>query len=548
MTNRRPLPKVDFESGEGEPSPIRRFHLLPLIIGVLGFAALYSVVVYGFSNKFWEPPLYAVLIPEILIYMGLAGSFFLLIWDIVRRDDLGIGIITFGIIFYLSLIFILPYIAIWSGPDRRDSLAEIVAVLRQPLTEHRLRGELTNVKASDHFVFFTDSPTRITVERMRRLEEIFSRVSKLLGTPSPPDRIKIYLPARDVRFGVNRGSIYAASYDEIGRYLVHMALYLGPGYTPVQILYEGIGRALDGRKVDRIHKEARDILRTGLAPPLSHLIPYRRWHHASTEELERAKRLSGSFVRYLIDQYDIGSFKSLFGRATESTVKKRFKRIYGADFRSYEKRWLTFIATEYCDVPPDRATDQPWLKLQLLKIDAYENRKGVQPQIYLDLGMPPEEKWATLSPLSGKEADEVEREFAEPSNIEEFHGRFGRLRETRWRKHRDRYEDGFITFRMKKGRSGYAFVFAVSRDEREGLLRFGCMGRAKVYLNGNPILNTAGKSALLDSDSVPIKLRLGENPILIRISGEGEASFILRITAMDGGKLDGLEFKSPIGD
>lgn len=546
MTDRRSLPKVDFESGEGEASPIRKFHLLPLIIGVLGFAALYSIVGYSFSNKFWEPPLYAVLIPEILIYMALAGSLLLLIWDIIRRDDLGIGIITFGIIFYLSLIFILPYIAIWADPDRRDSLAEIVTVLRQPLTERRLQNELPNVKASDHFIFFTDSPTRITAERMERLEKLFMEVSKLLGTPSPSDRIKIYLPVREVRFGVNRGSIYAESYDEIPRYLVHMALYLGPGYTPVQILYEGIGRALDGRKADQIHMEAREILETGLAPPLSHLIPYRRWHHASAEELEWAKKLSGSFIRYLIDRYDISSFKSLFGRATESTVKKRFKRLYGTDFRSYEKRWLTFIATKYCDVSPDRATDQPWLNLQLLKIDGYENRKEVQPQIYLDLGMPPEEKWATLSPLSGEEADEVERDFAKPANTMEFHSRFGRLRETRWRRHKDRYEDGFITFKMKRGQSGYAFLFLLSRNERDSMLRFGCKGKAKIYLNGDLILQTAGKTARLDSESVPIRLHSGENPILVRISGEGEVSFILRITAPDGTGLEGVEFRSPI--
>jgi hypothetical protein len=546
LINQRQLPQVDFESGEKEPSPIRKLHLIPLLIGILGFSGLYVVVVYSFSYKLWEPPLYGVLIPEILIYIGLTGCFLLLAWDLKRRDDIGIGIIAFGLMFYFGLIFILPYIAIWTGPDRRDSLSEIVTILRQPLTERRLQAELPNVRESTHLVFFTDSPTRITLTRIRELENHLRRISQELKTPLPPGKIKIYLPAKGVRLGVNRGSIYAESYEQIPRYLVHMMLYLGPGYTPVQILYEGIGRALDGRDVDEIHKEARDTLKTGTAPPLSYLIPYRRWHNSSADELERAKRLSGSFVRYLIDRKGIDSFKSLFGRVTERSVKKRFKRLYGSDFQSFEKKWLTFIATQYCGVPLEQALDQPWLNLQLLKVDAFEDKDKVQPQAYVNLGMAPERRWATLGLVKGKEADEIEREFAVPTDADMFHARFGELRETRWRRHNDRREDGLITYRMKNGHFGYAFIFVTGQEERDGMLRFGCEGEAKVYLNGRLILQAKGHEVQLDGETVPIKLNPGRNPILIRITGEKRASFILRLTDSYGERLEGVRFESPL--
>ncbi|RKY05127.1 hypothetical protein DRP77_01910 [Candidatus Poribacteria bacterium] len=537
------IPKVDFESGEREPSPLRKLHIIFAIIGVGGFGGLYAILAKGFSDKTWLAPYPAVLISELALYLGLGGCLALLISDLIRRDDLGIGIITSGLMFYLSMTFILAYIGVWTGPDRRDALAEIATILRQPSLERRLQLKLTEVKESEHFVYFLDSPSRLTSDDISRIEGFYRRISSELGVELPI-KARVYLPTEE-RIGINRGVIFAVSLEELRRQIVQMLIYLGPGCTPVQIFHEGIALALEGEEASAIHLRAVEVLKTGAAPPLSTLFPYHKWHEVPPEEIERVKELAGSFVRYLIDRYGLARVKSLFGKSTERATKRAFKKLFEADLPAVEKEWLTFLVTNYSGLPVERALEQPWLDLQFLKIDA--KRGKVSERAYLRLGIPPERRWAVLGPIKKGTDFKVESAFALPKSEEDFRARFGWTHEIRWRKHSDGWEEGIVELRVKRDRFSYAFLFLNAQTGGEALIRLGNVGYIKLFLNGKPLIERRSSELRLDEVSIPVELKPGRNPLLVKVGGRGgKASFVLRVTDSEGKGLEGLKFESPL--
>lgn len=536
------IPKIDFESGEKEPSPLRKLHLILAIVGVGGFGGLYAILAKGFSDKTWLAPYPAVLISELALYLGLGGCFALLISDLIKRDDLGIGIITSGLMFYLSMTFILAYIGVWTGPDRKDALAEIATILRQPFLERRLQLKLTEVKESQHFVFFLDSPSRLTPRDISDIEGFYQRVSSQLGVELPL-KARVYLPTEE-RVGINRAAIFAGSSEELRHQIVQMLIYLGPGYTPVQIFHEGIARALESEEASDIHLRAVEFLKTSSLPPLSLLLPYHRWHEVPLEEIEQVKELTGSFVRYLVDRYGIDRIKALFGKSTERATRREFKKLFKSDLPSAEKEWLTFLAINYSGAPVEKALEQPWLDLQFLKIDA--KRGEVDERAYLKLGIPPERRWISLGPVKGEKASEVEAKFALPRSEEDFEARFGWTREIRWRKHKDGWEEGIVELKAKEGRFSYAFLFLNAQTGGEAILRLGNVGYIKLFLNGKPLIERRSSELRLDDLSIPVELKPGRNTLLAKVAGsDGRASFLLRVTDSEGKGLEGLSFESP---
>jgi len=52
---------------------------------------------------------------------------------------------------------------------------------------------------------------------------------------------------------------------------------------------------------------------------------------------------SGSFVRYLIDQYGLAKFKFLLPRAGENNYRNIFQEMYGKNIHDFEKEWYDFL-------------------------------------------------------------------------------------------------------------------------------------------------------------------------------------------------------------
>ena len=120
-----------------------------------------------------------------------------------------------------------------------------------------------------------------------------------------------------------------------------------------------------------------------------------------------------------------------------------------------------------------------------------------------------------------------------------------------WQKSADRTLNGYISLGDKVDwGAAYAFATVTSPDEREVQFRFDSDDQGKVFLNGKEVLtNTEAHSATIDRYTVPVRLRSGENSILVKVCEEEEGwGFYLRITDTDGNPFEDLKINYPAGN
>lgn len=121
-------------------------------------------------------------------------------------------------------------------------------------------------------------------------------------------------------------------------------------------------------------------------------------------------------------------------------------------------------------------------------------------------------------------------------------------KEVAWQEARDSVPDAYIDlneiFDEADWTVAYAFAQIISPDDREAQLRIGSDDGAKVWLNGEEVLSSGvGRSAGIDQDIIPVKLKGGVNKVLMKVCDEAvDWGFYVRITDMEGNPYTDLSY------
>jgi hypothetical protein len=93
----------------------------------------------------------------------------------------------------------------------------------------------------------------------------------------------------------------------------------------------------------------------------------------------------------------------------------------------------------------------------------------------------------------------------------------------------------------------YAATQVDAPEARDVQLRIGSDDEAKVWLDGNLVLNSrAARFAAMDQDIVPVRLRAGKNVILVKVCNRTESwGFYVRVTDVQGRGCPDLRFSPP---
>ncbi|MHB2148433.1 peptidase MA family metallohydrolase [Calditrichota bacterium LG25] len=126
--------------------------------------------------------------------------------------------------------------------------------------------------------------------------------------------------------------------------ITHVMTWNALGEPGTQFFSEGIAVAMDGEwrssadTIVSVHQWTKKFLLEGTLPALNELIG--NWNGVPGSI---SYPVSGSFVRFLLEEYGAEKLKQLFYRATPDNFNDEFQRIYHASLPSVEQRWQ-----EYC--------------------------------------------------------------------------------------------------------------------------------------------------------------------------------------------------------
>ena len=139
-------------------------------------------------------------------------------------------------------------------------------------------------------------------------------------------------PVRSTMF-----SIYSQEYNSTYPFLISQAAtYHNYGYAPA-FVSEGLANYLSFAVFDMKH------LRTeGNLPKLSSLLDTYTYMQTAPRQ---ADRISGTFVRFLIDQYGIGAFLNWYRASDDLNQKSTLESNYGKTVDALEAEWLEYVDT-----------------------------------------------------------------------------------------------------------------------------------------------------------------------------------------------------------
>jgi tetratricopeptide (TPR) repeat protein/transglutaminase-like putative cysteine protease len=129
----------------------------------------------------------------------------------------------------------------------------------------------------------------------------------------------------------------------------------------------------------------------------------------------------------------------------------------------------------------------------------------------------------------------------------------GKERDVAWRRlPSDAFAQGMVfvdaVLRPDSDAVAYLLTYIKSDRERWAALRVGTPGPVKAWVGGNAVLtNDVVRPAWLDQEAVPIFLRRGANPLVIKtVVTRGAWRVFARLTAVDGTSLDGISVSADV--
>ncbi|MDX9856588.1 MAG: hypothetical protein RBT76_02235 [candidate division Zixibacteria bacterium] len=118
--------------------------------------------------------------------------------------------------------------------------------------------------------------------------------------------------------------------------IMHAATLRNYGYAP-PFLSEGLAGYLGFARYDM-----KKMAQAGQVVPLGDLM---NTHRYLTTDPILADRTAASFVRYLIDQYKITTFLTVYRQADDLTLRDTLEKVYGRSLGTLEREWLTYLDT-----------------------------------------------------------------------------------------------------------------------------------------------------------------------------------------------------------
>ncbi|MYB64334.1 tetratricopeptide repeat protein [Candidatus Poribacteria bacterium] len=196
-------------------------------------------------------------------------------------------------------------------------------------------------------------------------------------------------------------------------------------------------------------------------------------------------------------------------------------------------------ADELLKTPPPEPTFHVNVNLGWAEYYEKHNMSDKAMEQMLQTGMIHEKQWLVLGPFDntagiGYDTAYIPEDAIQIDRNAQYDGANGKIS---WEKHTDDAFNGFIDFgRNDDWRVSYSWTTITSPDEREVQLRIGSDDQAKVWLNGEQVYSfDMGRWLVVDTDIVPVKLKAGENTILVKVCNEElRWGFYMRVTDEDG--------------
>ncbi|MYF57286.1 sigma-70 family RNA polymerase sigma factor [Candidatus Poribacteria bacterium] len=167
-------------------------------------------------------------------------------------------------------------------------------------------------------------------------------------------------------------------------------------------------------------------------------------------------------------------------------------------------------------------------------------------------GFVTEDAWMVLGPFDnadgiGYDTAYIPEDITEIDLSVKYDGVDGPIR---WKKFTDAELDGYIHLGEQHvdWQVSYAFATINAPDEWDVQFRFDSDDQGKVWINGKEVFShTKAFMAIVDTYTIPVKLKPGKNSILVKVCNEmGGWGFFLRITSEDGQPFDDLIINSAI--
>lgn len=154
-----------------------------------------------------------------------------------------------------------------------------------------------------------------------------------LNTVIWDDRFAMMIdPVRSTMFAV-----FAKEYNSVYPFVISQAaVYHNYGYAP-PFLADGFANYLSFAIYD-----ARKLKRENKLIPLDSLLDTYAYFQADPSVSDR---MSAAFVRFLIDQYQIGRFLELYRRTDDLNLRSQIEAVYGRTISTLETEWLHYVDT-----------------------------------------------------------------------------------------------------------------------------------------------------------------------------------------------------------
>jgi hypothetical protein len=160
--------------------------------------------------------------------------------------------------------------------------------------------------------------------------------------------------------------------------------------------------------------------------------------------------------------------------------------------------------------------------------------------------------WMIVGPFDNANGSALDTAYAPEQEVDFAKQCAGKTGTIRWFRHTGKRTDGFVdlasVLKPNEWTVAYAATHVDSPEARDVQLRIGTDDEAKVWLNGNLVLNSrVPRFAAIDQDIVSAHLRAGRNEILVKTCNRTESwGFYLRVTDVLGRPCADLRF-SPAG-
>ena len=302
----------------------------------------------------------------------------------------------------------------------------------------------------------------------------------------------------------------------------------GTGYNPSLAHYFlGAGYAIEG-----VHEKAIEYLQKSEAVRPGFLLGVHstEWWFESPADFN--KRLQDGLEKLVAEKDDVVILSNHLG-----VMYNRLKD-YNKAISQFEKS---------IEIAPNDPS-----AYMLLAHTYRREREVVIDEVYDSLGLARERAWAVIGPFDNEDDTGFETVYPPESEIELQKGYEGKESLIQWQMNisdtvNDRYLDLQYVLSPDQYVTAYVLCYIECPEEREVHVRIGADDRARMWLNDEEVsVPDVSGGAAVDQSIVPVRLREGNNKVLLKIvQGIGGWGLYFRITDTNGMPFDDIRYLPP---